>query len=71
MSNPKLTAIAADLERRGLQPVIDHELDLVRAECPDCHAGATDPAKLWRPLEIAPRAGLLLTFCYACRRSIP
>ncbi len=74
-SPPKPLAVDARLERiakalreRGLAPIIDAELELVRAECPSCRAGARDPLGLYRPLAVIPRRGSTHFFCHACGR---
>ncbi len=74
-SPPKPRAVDARLERiskalreRGLAPIIDPELELVRAECPSCRAGARDPLGLYRPLAVIPRGDATRFFCDACGR---
>lgn len=61
-----LHAIAADLAERGLRPVTDHDLRLIRADCPTCFASDTDPLRLWRPLQVVPRRGHTTYLCGAC-----
>lgn len=59
-----LEQIAASLRAEGLRPIIDRGLALVRADCPECHAGASDP--FWRPLQIVPRERVTRALCDAC-----
>ncbi len=63
-----LERIAKALRERGLAPIIDTELELVRAECPSCRAGARDPLGLYRPLAVIPRGDITRFFCDACGR---
>lgn len=61
----RLADLEAKLAAAGLRPVVDRELGLLRADCPDCRA--SDGDGLWRPLAVIPRAGKVLVCCDACR----
>jgi hypothetical protein len=63
-----LERVAKALRERGLAPIIDAELELVRAECPSCRAGARDPLGLYRPLAVISRGDVTRFFCDACGR---
>jgi hypothetical protein len=63
-----LAALVTNLADAGLRPVADPALDLVRADCPDCNAGSSDPRHLYRPLVVACRSGTLRTRCDACNQ---
>ena len=60
----QLEAIAE--EHRDLRPVVDVDMDMVLADCPECHAQDSDPLGLWRPLQIIPRAQRTILECTAC-----
>ncbi len=68
-----VTELAAKLNEHGLRPVIDHDLDYVVADCPDCAAQDTDPLGIWRPLRVIPRALGITFWCASCdiRREAP
>jgi hypothetical protein len=38
------------LDAANLLPVEDRPMELIRAECPSCRGGSTDPLGLWRPM---------------------
>jgi hypothetical protein len=59
-----LGEIAATLV--GLRPIPDPVLDLVRADCPVCFAGSTDPQGLWRPLVVLVDRRSIVLRCDAC-----
>lgn len=61
-----LERVADSLAARGLQPIIDPVMELVRSECPDCHAGECDPLGLYRPLIVTRRQGGARFRCEAC-----
>jgi hypothetical protein len=61
-----LDVIAERLGERGLRPLIDREMAVVVADCPECHAGDTDPLGIWRPLMVTSRGGTLRFHCVAC-----
>jgi hypothetical protein len=61
---PTLEAVAKQLV--GLRPIIDPVLELVRCECPECHAGMRDPHGMYRPLVVIPRRDVTLYRCDAC-----
>jgi hypothetical protein len=65
---PTVAEIASRLRERGLRPVVDPALDLVRAKCPDCRAGETDPLGLWRPMAVMSSEldGRVISFCDHC-----
>lgn len=67
----QLEAIAD--EHQDLRPIIDHDLDLVLCDCPECHAQDRDPLGLWRPLQVIPRSKVTIHDCTACgaRREFP
>jgi hypothetical protein len=52
----------------GLRPVVDPALELVRCDCPGCHAGEGDRLGIWRPMAIVPRRGTLTIRCDECGR---
>jgi hypothetical protein len=61
-----LAGIARALAAEGLRPIIDQDMGLVRAECPDCNAGAADPLGLSRPVEVVPRRDRTYVQCHVC-----
>jgi hypothetical protein len=65
---PTVAEIAAMLAH--LRPVIDPVLNLVRAECPDCRGGETDPQGMWLPLAVMASEldGRVISFCDGCGR---
>jgi hypothetical protein len=63
-----LVALEAELRDARLRPLVDVDLELVVADCPDCDAGAADPWGLWRPLQAIPRRGRVQFLCTACDR---
>ena len=65
---PSTQQIATKLRAAGLRPVIDTDLDLVRADCPDCRAGDRDPLGLWRPLAVMASEldGRVISYCDGC-----
>jgi hypothetical protein len=65
-SAPPLEKVARALRTRGLRPVIDAQLQLVLADCPDCVAQDRDRAAMWRPLRVVPRLGRVTYLCTAC-----
>lgn len=64
---PTLENIAATLAARGLKPLIDRDMHLVVALCPECGDGE-NPRHIWRPLRVIPRHGRLLIACACCGR---
>jgi hypothetical protein len=52
--------------RQGLRPLADAGMELVRCDCPDCHAGETDAVGIWRPIVIVPRVTGTTIRCNAC-----
>ena len=68
MSAPTLSKVAATLTALNLRPVIDRDLDLVRADCPACRAQENDPLGLHRPVEVVPLRGTVTYWCSACGR---
>jgi hypothetical protein len=62
----RLDQIAERLTERGLRPVIDRDMQLVVADCPECRAGEQDPWLLWRPLMVTWRGTTLRFHCAAC-----
>jgi hypothetical protein len=65
-----LDRIAEQLEERGLRPLIDRDMDLVVADCPECRAGDADPLGIWRPLMVTRRDGTLRFQCAACEAGV-
>lgn len=65
---PELERLAGAYGEDGLRPVIDPVLEIVLIDCPACRAQDTDPLGLWRPLQVAPRAGVTIHHCTACGR---
>ena len=61
-----LDQLAGQLRAQGLRALVDPVLDLVRADCPDCDAGATDPDGIYLPLAVIPRAKLVTFRCDSC-----
>lgn len=53
------------LDAAGLAPLMDYELEIVRAECPACQAGAADPQGIYRPLSVACHGRDPITWCSA------
>jgi predicted RNA-binding Zn-ribbon protein involved in translation (DUF1610 family) len=64
----RLDDLAAELRDAGLRPIIDPELRLVLADCPDCGSQDRCPLGLWRPLQVIPRNGRTWFVCVACGR---
>jgi hypothetical protein len=65
-----LDRIAEQLEERGLRPLVDRDMEVVVAECPECLAGESDPWRLWRPLKVTQRGGTLRFHCAACNSEV-
>jgi hypothetical protein len=65
-----LDRIAERLDERGLRPLIDREMEVVVADCPECRAGEADPLLLWRPLMVTQRAGRVRFHCAACEAEV-
>lgn len=65
-----LDQIAERLDRHGLRPVVDREMALVIADCPQCHAERTDPWGIWRPLMVTRRGRTLRFHCAGCDREV-
>jgi hypothetical protein len=64
-----LRRIAERLEAEGLRPIVDAVLQVVRADCPECHAAQSDPLELWRPLIVVPRPRGTKIICESCEAS--
>lgn len=52
MSAKSMRAAYDKLYAAGLRPLLDYELEVCRAECPSCGAGARDPDALFLPLAV-------------------
>lgn len=60
--------LAERLERAGLRPTVDPDLDVVLIDCPHCHAQDRDPLQIHRPARVVPRGRTLTVICTACGR---
>lgn len=61
-----LERIAEDYKAQGLRPIIDPALEVVLSDCLECHAQATDPLEVWRPLWTVPRETVTILDCRSC-----
>lgn len=62
----ELEKLAKSLERAELRPIVDADLEVIRADCVFCHAQDADPLGIWRPVEMVPRGNRVTTVCHAC-----
>jgi hypothetical protein len=56
-----LRQLERDAARRGLRPIVDPDLHLVRCDCAACGAGGT-----WSPVRLVPRGRTVHVLCDAC-----
>jgi len=64
MQTPDLERIAAVLQKQGLRPMIDSELEVVLCDH-ECGLQDSDPAGLYRPCRWVPRSRDITVLC-AC-----